>query len=129
MFKTPNQLFGDLEADIMEILWQKKHASVRQVLNKLLKQRKVAYTTVMTVMSRLCEKGILKRKLQLNGAYVYRPVQPREDFLAAASEKIIKGLISDYGHLAVAQFIDLLESTDSRNLAKWRRQLKKFIKQ
>ena len=115
---------GDLEATIMEIVWQLKQASVRQVLTQLKKQRRVAYTTVMTVMSRLYDKGILRRFLETSGAYVYRPTKDRQEFLAEVSKKVISGLIRDYGEVAVAQFIDVLEANNSKAAAKWRRQLK-----
>ncbi len=61
---------GSLEKEIMEILWKLKTASVRSVLNQLCKKREVAYTTIMTTMSRLHAKGVLKRQQDASGAYI-----------------------------------------------------------
>ncbi|MDP2210900.1 MAG: BlaI/MecI/CopY family transcriptional regulator, partial [Candidatus Aquicultor sp.] len=53
------KMLGDLEADIMELVWEKDLASVREIHGILERDREIAYTTVMTVMSRLAEKNIL----------------------------------------------------------------------
>ena len=47
----------------------------------------------MTVMARLHDKGVLKRKMDKNGAFVYAPIKDKKSFLAKASEKIIKNLV------------------------------------
>ncbi|MAF14110.1 MAG: CopY family transcriptional regulator [Parcubacteria group bacterium] len=123
--KKISQALGDLEADIMEIIWNLESVSVRQVFSRLKKKRKVAYTTVMTVMSRLAEKNVLKRKLDSSGAYIYRAIQDKQTFLAATSKKAINALLSEFGEVAVAQFIDIIESKDIRNANNWRKKLKK----
>lgn len=121
--KTFNQTLGSLEKEIMEIMWDLKSSSVRPVLNMLKKKRKVAYTTVMTVMSRLAKKGLLKRKLD-NGSYVYSICQCKENFLANASKKVINNLIKEFGEVAVAQFFDAVEKSDIKDLKKWQKKLK-----
>lgn len=110
----------------MEIVWKFKSASVREVLDNLKKRRKVAYTTVMTVMARLADKGILNRKLDKSGAYVYVPSQDKETFLAASSRKLIKNLIDEFGEVAVAQFIDAVSDSNQKDLAQWQKKLKKI---
>lgn len=99
---------GRLESEIMEELWRLRSASVRQVLAKLLRKRNIAYTTVMTVMSRLHHKGILKRKLDENNAYIYAPAQDKKSFSASVSKGVINNLINQFGEVAVAQFIDAI---------------------
>lgn len=122
--KEKNQILGELEAEIMEVVWKLETASVRDVLEKINLKRKIAYTTIMTVMSRLYDKGVLKRNLDVSGAYVYRAAKTREGFFAAASKKMINGLLSDYGEVAVAQFLDAVESSNLDDLKKWKRKLK-----
>lgn len=124
--KKNNRLLGELESDIMNIIWKLETASVRDVLAKLEKKRKVAYTTVMTVMTRLVDKGILKRRLDNDGAYLYRPSQKKNDFMASASKKIVKNLIDEFGEVAVAQFIDAVEVSHIGELSKWQKKLKKI---
>ena len=60
----------------MKIVWELDSATVRDVYETLLKRRKVAYTTVMTMMKILEQKKYLK-KTQADRAYVYRPAQPK----------------------------------------------------
>lgn len=126
--KEYNKILGKLEAEIMEIVWELGSTSVRDVLNKIKKKKKLAYTTIMTVMSRLSDKGILKRKLK-NDAYIYTPVQDKQSFYAATSKKIIKNLINEFGEdVAVAQFIDIVENGDLKKSKEWRHKLEKIIK-
>ncbi len=120
------QILGELEAEIMEIMWKLGSASVREILNCIKKRRKTAYTTIMTVMARLVAKGILKRKLNESGAYIYTLSQDKKSFLAANSKKIIKNLIDEFGEIAVAQFINAVENSDLKDLAEWQKKLKKI---
>ena len=124
--KNTTQILGELEAEIMEIVWKLKSASVREVLDNLKKRRKVAYTTIMTVMARLAGKGILKRKLDESAAYIYTPAQDKGVFLANSSRKLIKNLIDEFGEVAVAQFIDAVGDSDQKDLAAWQKKLKKI---
>jgi BlaI family penicillinase repressor len=64
------------ELEIMKIVWERESATVRDVYETLLVRRKVAYTTVMTMMKILEQKKYLKRTQQ-DRAYVYRPAQPK----------------------------------------------------
>src|SRR6476661_9115232 len=66
----------DQELEIMKIVWQLEKATVRDVYEALLERRKVAYTTVMTMMKILEQKKYLKKTLA-DRAYVYRPAQPK----------------------------------------------------
>ena len=119
-------VLGELESEIMEIVWRNPSSSVRAVLQQLERKRKVAYTTVMTVMSRLYDKGILKRKADTSGAYLYSPIQDKKHFFATASKKIINHLIRKFGDVAIAQFMDVIENHDSKKTARWRKKLKKI---
>src|SRR5208283_4475574 len=64
------------ELEIMKIVWARERATVRDVYEALLERRKVAYTTVMTMMKILEQKKYLK-KTMTDRAYVYRPAQPK----------------------------------------------------
>src|SRR3954449_306836 len=65
------------ELEIMKIVWERESATVRDVYEALLERRKVAYTTVMTMMKILEQKRYL-RKTQADRAYVYTPAQPQK---------------------------------------------------
>lgn len=108
------RFLGTLEARIMEIVWKKETISVQEVCDKLGKGTN--YKTVMTVMNRLVEKEFLERK-KVSRAFVYTPRVKREEFLEQASHQIVTGLVSDFGTLALAQFVDVLGEQDSDVLA------------
>lgn len=120
-----NGSLGELEAKVMEIAWSLESVTVREVLNRIKKKRRVAYTTIMTIMTRLCEKGFLKRKLNKDGAYSYEAVQKKEDFLVSASRNAIDKLLKEFGEIAVAQLIDTIEKYDDDNLRELGKKLKK----
>jgi BlaI family penicillinase repressor len=63
------------ELEIMKVVWQKGDATVRDVYETLLERRKVAYTSVMTMMQILVRKGHLKKR-RADRAYVYHPSRP-----------------------------------------------------
>ena len=75
------------ELEIMKIVWALERATVRDVYEKLLDRRKIAYTTVMTMMRILEQKEYLKRA-QEDRAYVYRPARPKS--------QVIKGMVRDF---------------------------------
>ncbi len=108
-------MLGDLETDIMEILWRKNQASVREVHETLAKERNIAYTTVMTVMSRLAEKGLLRREQQ-GRAYLYAPTQTRDEFCSETISTVVQGLIGGFGEPVLSQFVDSVSAQDADQL-------------
>jgi BlaI family penicillinase repressor len=75
------------ELEIMKLVWQLERASVRDVYEALLEHRKIAYTTVMTMMKILETKGHLKKRRQ-ERAFIYRPTRPKS--------KVIGGMIREF---------------------------------
>src|SRR5436305_10729767 len=76
------------ELEIMKIVWERESATVRDVYEALLERRKVAYTTVMTMMKILEQKKYLK-KTQADRAYVYRPAQPKRQVIGAMVKEFV----------------------------------------
>jgi predicted transcriptional regulator len=76
------------ELEIMKIVWRLEQATVRDVYEELLKRRKVAYTTVMTMMKILENKKHLK-KTQEDRAYVYRPTKPKDQVLGGMVREFV----------------------------------------
>src|ERR1700676_5046534 len=68
------------ELEIMKIVWRSGASTVRAVYEDLLERRKIAYTTVMTMMNILEQKGYLK-KTQKDRAYVYTPSKPAKNVI------------------------------------------------
>nr|WP_296065979.1 BlaI/MecI/CopY family transcriptional regulator [uncultured Actinoplanes sp.] len=74
---------GDLEREVMTQLWESGESlTVRQVHERLNRDRDLAYTTVMTVLDRLAKKGVVTREKE-DRAYRYAPAQTREEMTAA----------------------------------------------
>ncbi len=102
-------MLGDLESEIMSIVWQNKEpVSVQLVTDVLKSKRSIAYTTVMTVMSRLAEKGLLKRKEQ-GKAYFYQSTVTKEAFLTRTTKQILKNFMTYFGEDSAAHFAQELE--------------------
>jgi BlaI family transcriptional regulator, penicillinase repressor len=80
--RTPGSTLTPQELAIMKIVWRLDKATVRDVYAALLETRPVAYTTVMTMMRILEEKGYLKKTL-VDRAHVYRPAKPRQQVVRA----------------------------------------------
>ncbi|NIR47290.1 BlaI/MecI/CopY family transcriptional regulator [candidate division KSB1 bacterium] len=113
--KGLRKILGDLESDIMKIVWAKGEVTVRSVCELLKESREVAYTTVMTVMSRLAEKGLLE-KVKEGNAFVYRATATEEEFTQSTLKKIINGLLSDFSAPAISQFLDSMEDVGPEKL-------------
>ena len=76
------------ELEIMKVVWQKDDATVRDVYETLLEHRKIAYTTVMTMMKILEQKGYLKKRRE-ERAYVYRPAHPEKVVLRSMVREFV----------------------------------------
>jgi predicted transcriptional regulator len=72
----------------MKIVWRLQSATVRDVYEALLEQRKIAYTTVMTMMNILEEKKYLKKQAE-DRAYVYQATRPRSDVIKAMVREFV----------------------------------------
>jgi predicted transcriptional regulator len=74
---------GELENQVLDVVWGATGAvTPRQVHEELSRHRKLAYTTVMTILVRLCKKGLLERE-PAGRAFAYRPRISREERAAA----------------------------------------------
>jgi len=104
----------------MDILWQCRQATVREVVVTLQQERRLAYTTVMTVMNRLVDKGVLVREKQ-GRAFLYWPAHDRAGLAEATARRIVRALVADFGDVALTQFVEELRSVDPARLAALRR--------
>jgi predicted transcriptional regulator len=80
--RTPHPTLTPQELAIMKVVWRLDEATVRDVYEALREARPVAYTTVMTMMKILEEKGYLRKRL-VDRAHVYRPTRPRQQVVGA----------------------------------------------
>jgi predicted transcriptional regulator len=83
------QGLGELEAAVMDVLWQTEEpVKVRDVLDRLDTGKSLAYTTVMTVLDNLFRKDWVERELH-GKAYLYKPMLSREEAAARALREVL----------------------------------------
>src|SRR5205085_2168403 len=85
--RKPHPTLTPQELAIMKVVWRKDESTVRDVHAALSESRPIAYTTVMTLMRILQEKGYLTRATH-EKAHVYRPAKPRQ--------QVIGGMVRDF---------------------------------
>ena len=125
MSPRPKLFFGRLEQAIMSTLWQDGPSTVRDVLSRMRGRKAVAYTTIMTVMNRLVDQGLLTRRLSERGAFVYRPTHSQDVHSMAATKASIARLVEQYGDVALVQFMATLDRVPESKLHRLREERKK----
>lgn len=99
---------GELEQRIMDIVWESKNCSARDVLIELEKDKKLAYTTVATILQRLFDKGFLSRKESTAG-HIYSPKVSKEKYTKNIARIFLKKFINSFGNTAIASFADSID--------------------
>ena len=115
-----NPIHGELQTQIMAVLWRTGQGTVEQVRSGLPSRYRGAYTTVQTVLNRLAERGMLKRDKAGKG-FVYRPAVSESDYVARSIERTLAGASSQARQTALAQLlggIDGGELSDLQSLAR-----------
>lgn len=87
----------------MQCLWNHQEKTVREIHKCLNKRKKIAYTTVMTVLDRLHTKGMVKRK-KSGKAYSYTPLLSKSELIKNTINQTLKSLSDRYGAEALAAF-------------------------
>jgi len=98
------------ELEIMKVIWKQGTATVREVFEELSQQRKIAYTTVQTMMGVLEHKGRLKKETK-DRAYVYRPAQSESEVVGSMVGDFIKRV---FNGSAKPLLVHLVESRQIR---------------
>jgi predicted transcriptional regulator len=111
-------VLGPLESQIMQIVWQMKHATASDVHQELQISRqrengKIAYTTVMTTMSRLYDKNILSRR-KVGMSFVYTPALDQEAFINLVVKNVLDSLVGEFGEPVFRYFIDYVAQSEDR---------------
>jgi len=105
------KVLGDLEADIMEIVWERpaeQGTTVRDVFEILYARRRLAYTTVMSTMARLAKKRLL-RVDKVDQAYVYYPAVSEEELVSLFVGRILDDLLVNFSGVTVTRLAQLTE--------------------
>lgn len=108
---TLSEVLGPLESEIMDVVWNLDEVTVRDVHGSLSERRDIAYTTVMTTLGRLADKGFLRR-IQDQPAHRYTAVVTREQYAKTTVKSVVDWLVDHFPDPAVAYFVDKVENED-----------------
>ena len=111
---TIEDVLGPLGAAVMRVVWTQGRSTVQSVLDALNaeRQRRLAYTTVMTILSRLFERGLLVRE-KAGRSYVYVPANDEAAVVEAVSRRAVDDLLARFGTTALRQFAERLADADA----------------
>ena len=82
---------GDLQLQVMEVVWQLEQATVADVHRMISAGREIAYTTVLTTMRALERRGMLSHDT-VGKAFRYRPAVTRRQYTDASVNKLVGDL-------------------------------------
>lgn len=118
---------GPLEAEVLRLVWEMGEVQVDEVHRVLQCSREIAYTTVMTVMTRLAAKGVLERRKQ-GRAYLYRAKVDRTEMagstLRAWTKRFFGGRI-----LPAVSFLLGSDQLSQEDVAELRQMVEKLAKE
>jgi len=105
----------ELAAAIMDVVWGRKLSSfaVSDILAVLEKQRDIAYTTIMTTVVRLHDKGLLDRRRD-GKRYLYSPKLSREEFMESTARTVLDEALG--GRQAIAMLAERVSEASARDL-------------
>jgi len=101
---------GKLEREVMEEVWRRGEASVREVQAAF--GERAAYTTLMTTLDRLHRKRLLDRRKE-GRAFLYSPRVSREEFERVVAKDVINGLLGAHAEPVLTCIVDAVTEHDS----------------
>ena len=122
--KKPTRVLGLQELQIMNVVWDRGRVTVRDVYEVLRKRRQVAYTTVMTMMNILDQKGFLKRIPGEDRAFVYEPARSRQTVMRATVNEFIDRVFGGSANPLMLHLIEDKHITE-KDLTELRRAIRK----
>ena len=121
--RPKNPTLTPQELAIMKEIWQREHATVRDVYEALRLKRQVAQTTVMTMMKILEDKGYLKKRRR-DRAFVYSPTRPRQQVIGAMVREFVERVFDGAAGTLLLQL-----ARDSRLSSEERRKIRRAIEE
>jgi predicted transcriptional regulator len=112
----------ELESEVMDEMWRLERATVREVMDAVNARasKPRAYTTYMTIMTRLDAKGLLERERH-GKTDVYWPRLDRETYLEQRAQAEVQQLVADYGDHALVHFARAMQTLDPARVRALRR--------
>jgi predicted transcriptional regulator len=107
------QVLGKLEAEVMQILWQRSDQTVSEVEERLRRKREIAHTTVLTTLDRMYRKGYLTRE-KSGKAFVYAPRYTREEFERGLAQEVLGALLGGLSDPVLSTFVELVGEDEAK---------------
>ena len=122
--KKPARVLGPQELQIMKVVWDRGRVTVRDVYEALRERRQIAYTTVMTMMNILDQKGFLKKIPSEDRAFVYESARSRQTVTRAMVKEFLDRV---FGGSANPLMLHLIEDkhVTKKDLDELRRAIRK----
>ena len=129
-FEENIKVLGNLEGAIMEALWKLKASDVKSIHKEVIKEHKVAITTVAIVLDRLYQKGLVERELKKGKGvyYEYSPCLSKPQFEITVVRSFFKGLLQTFGESAVSHIIEDMEIRNEEALKEVKHYFEKMKK-
>ena len=124
------KVLGDLEARVAHIIWElDEPATARTVHERVAREHNVAIHTVITVLNKLVEKGLLHREKRGNDLLHYEARVTEEEFRTQASRRLMEGVLSFGPEAVTASFVEVLADRDPGQLAELARLIERRLKE
>ena len=123
------KVLGDLEARVMSVVWSLgRPASARTVHERVAREHNVAIHTVITVLNKLVEKGLLRREKR-DDLLHFEVTLSEEEFRSQASRQVVEGILSFGPDAVTASFVDVLAERDPAQLAELARLIERRLRE
>lgn len=121
------KVLGDLEARVMRTVWQLgRPATARTVHARVLPEHPVAIHTVITILNKLVDKGLLHREKR-DDLFHYEATLTEVEFRTQASRRVVEGILSLGAAAVSASFVDVLADRDPEQLAELARLIQRRL--
>ena len=114
--RRPTPTLTPHELAIMKVVWELETATVRDVYERLRATRDVAYTTVLTMMKILEQKGYVS-KAREERAFVYRPTKPRQQVLGGMVREFVDRVFDGASRPLLLHLVRQTKLTDKERKA------------
>lgn len=110
--KKKARFLGELEREVMETLWKENPLTGREVYEKLSRSRPLALTTILTILNRLIQKGLV-RKVPGEKVYLFQPTISRDEWQAAVGRELLLQALNLSPGTVLSTFADILTTLPS----------------
>ena len=119
-----SKVLGFLEAEVMDAVWSGGELTVRGVRETLKRKKAYSFNTVMTVMNRLVDKKLLKKR-SVDGSFAYQAAVRKDTFLHEVTRSVVSAIVRDGSLFQMAGFAEAIRGCSEDDL----RQLKRLIEE